>query len=113
MLPAIFLCQIFSSSEKLELICQFALLFLLPSFHSLQLELFARRLRIYLSTSRIVLILDRARVSNNNLEDISSDKDFEDAKHIYALFKDKLNKEELSNFVKLLKIEKKMEWLKK
>ena len=36
----------------------------------------------------------------------------EDAKHLYELFKDKINKEELLHFVKLLKVEKKMERLK-
>ena len=45
-------------------------------------------------------------------EELSSDKDIEDAKHLYKLFKDKINKEELLLFVDKLKVRNKMRWLK-
>ena len=51
-------------------------------------------------------------MAKGSFEEISSDKDFEDAKHLYELFKDKLNKEKLSHFIKLLKVEDKWEHLK-
>jgi len=43
---------------------------------------------------------------------LGTEKDFEDAKHIYELFKEKLNKEELLKLVKLLKVEKEFEVIK-
>lgn len=48
-----------------------------------------------------------------DLDEISSDKDFEDAKHLYETFKEKLNKEKLINYIKLFKVENKWELLKK
>ena len=44
--------------------------------------------------------------------EIKLDKDFEDAKHLYELFKDKLNKEKLLYFINLLKVQDKWEYLK-
>ncbi|MBI2043021.1 hypothetical protein HYT25_01390 [Candidatus Pacearchaeota archaeon] len=49
--------------------------------------------------------------ADGNFEELSSDKDIEDAKHLYLLFKDKINKEELSALLKRLKIENKMKWI--
>lgn len=49
--------------------------------------------------------------SDDNFEDISSDKDFEDAKHIYETFKEKLNKDKLLYFVNLFDVKRKFEWL--
>ena len=43
---------------------------------------------------------------------LGTEKDLEDAKHIYELFKEKLNKEELLKFVKVLKVEKEFEVIK-
>ncbi len=40
------------------------------------------------------------------------DKDIEDARHLYKLFKENLNKEKLSLFIEKLKSEKKFEWIK-
>jgi hypothetical protein len=39
------------------------------------------------------------------------DKDIEDARHLYKLFKENLNKEELIHFVKMLKVEDKLKLL--
>ena len=46
-------------------------------------------------------------------EELSSDKDIEDAKHIYLLFKDKINKGELLLLLDKLKIRWKIKWLEK
>jgi len=40
-----------------------------------------------------------------------NEKDVEDAKHIYILFNEKINKEELARLVKLLKVEKQLEMI--
>ncbi len=45
-------------------------------------------------------------------EELKADKDVEDARHLYRLFRDKLNKDELLKIVNKLNIRKKMEWLK-
>lgn len=43
---------------------------------------------------------------------LGSEKDLEDAKHLYNLFMEKLNKEELLNFVKKLRVEDKFKLIK-
>ena len=43
---------------------------------------------------------------------LGTEKDFEDAKHLYELFKEKLNKEELLKFIKALEVEKEFEIIK-
>ncbi|MEK6889482.1 MAG: hypothetical protein AABW80_05240 [Nanoarchaeota archaeon] len=44
-------------------------------------------------------------------EELSSDKDIEDARHLYRLFKDRLNKDELLLFMNKLGVKDKMRWL--
>jgi hypothetical protein len=44
-------------------------------------------------------------------EELQSDKDIEDARFVYKLFKEKINKEELYYLVKKLNVEKRMRWL--
>jgi hypothetical protein len=44
-------------------------------------------------------------------EELSSDKDIEDAKHLYLLFKDKINKEEFSILLDRLNVKNKMKWM--
>ncbi|HJZ18693.1 MAG TPA: hypothetical protein VJ208_01150 [Candidatus Nanoarchaeia archaeon] len=51
-------------------------------------------------------------MAGGNFEEISSDKDFEDAKHIYETFKEKINKDKLHKYVKLFKVEDKFNILK-
>lgn len=46
-------------------------------------------------------------------EELAPDKNIEDAKHIYTLFKDKINKEELLLFINKLGVINKMRWLVK
>lgn len=45
-------------------------------------------------------------------DELSSDKDIEDARHIYKLFEEKLNKEEMLSIIDKLNVRKKMKWLK-
>lgn len=44
--------------------------------------------------------------------ELQSDKDIEDARHIYKLFEDKINKEELLSIIDKLNIQKRLKWLK-
>ena len=48
-----------------------------------------------------------------NLSKQGNKKDLEDAKHLYDLFSDKFNKEELDKLVKEFKTEKELELIKK
>ncbi len=50
-------------------------------------------------------------MAKGDIEEISSDKDFEDAKHLYELFKEDLDKDKLEYFIKLFKVKDKMEIL--
>ncbi len=43
---------------------------------------------------------------------LGSEKDLEDAKHLYELFKDKINKEELSSLIKKLNVENRFNAIK-
>jgi len=43
--------------------------------------------------------------------EISSDKDVEDARHIYKTFKDKINKDEMLHIINKLNIKKRLKWL--
>jgi len=45
-------------------------------------------------------------------EELRPDKDIEDARHLYKIFEDKLNKEELLAFVKKLNVERRLRLLK-
>jgi hypothetical protein len=44
-------------------------------------------------------------------EELNADKDIEDARHLYQIFKDKLNKDEFHEFVNKLKVKKRMRLL--
>lgn len=45
-------------------------------------------------------------------EELQSDKDIEDARHLYKLFKDKINKDEFVGFINQLNIKKRLRLLK-
>ncbi len=45
--------------------------------------------------------------------DLGSEKDLEDASHLYELFKDKLNKEKMAKIIDLFKVKDKFELIKK
>jgi len=44
-------------------------------------------------------------------EELQSDKDIEDARHLYKLFKEKINKEEFLSFIDKLNVKKRMRFL--
>lgn len=44
-------------------------------------------------------------------EEMSSDKDIEDARHLYKTFNDKINKDEMMNIINKLNVENKLKWL--
>lgn len=50
--------------------------------------------------------------TNGTDEELRTDKDVEDARHLYRLFMDKINKDELVKIADKLDIIKKLEWLK-
>ncbi len=45
-------------------------------------------------------------------EELGADKDIEDARHLYRLFEDKINKDELLKIIDKLNIRKKLDWLR-
>jgi len=78
-----------------------------------RIKLVLKEKTLFISPLELQIPYKLSLISDEEFEEASSDKDFEDAQHIYELFKEKLNKEELFHFVKLLKVKKKMEWLEK
>ena len=68
---------------------------------------------LYISPLELQIAYKLHLIAPGNFDEVSSDKDFEDAKHLYELFKDKLNKDKLLCYVNLLKVGDKFEWLKK
>jgi len=68
---------------------------------------------LYISSLELQIPYKLSLMSDSDIQDISSDKDFEDAKHLYNYFKEDLDMEKLLYFVKLLNVEKKFEFLEK
>ncbi len=68
---------------------------------------------LFISPIELQIAYKLSLISQGNFEEISSDKDFEDAKHLYEIFHGKFNKDKLFYFVKELKVEEMFEWLKK
>lgn len=66
---------------------------------------------LYISPLELQIVYKLSLISQADFEEISSDKDFEDAKHLYELFKDKLNKDRLIYYVKFFGVEEKWKWL--
>ncbi len=54
---------------------------------------------------KLLLAADRTE------EELQSDKDIEDARFVYKLYKDKINKEEMFYFIDRLNVRKKARWL--
>lgn len=76
-----------------------------------KIKLTLKEKQLFISPLELQIAYKLSLLANGSQKEISSDKDFEDAKHIYSLFKEKLNKEELFYFVKLFKVQEKMEML--
>ena len=66
---------------------------------------------LYISSLELQIAYKLSLISQGDFEEISSDKDFEDAKHLYELFRDKLNKDKLIYYVRSLGVEEKWKWL--
>jgi len=90
--------------------------------NSIQEEAFEKRLKVKLERAGKILFISPLElqiayklsiISKGNFEEISSDKDFEDAKHLYEYFLEKLNKEELIQYIKMFKAEEMWKWLQK
>jgi hypothetical protein len=87
--------------------------------NKIQEEAFEKKIKLffgdnllYISPLELQIAYKLSIIGKGDFEEISSDKDFEDAKHIYEYFKDKLNKERLSYYIHLLKAEEMWKWLK-
>src|SRR3989344_8776813 len=79
----------------------------------IQREAFSGRLKVELSKPNCILYISPLElqiayklsiIAQGKFEEISSDKDFEDAKHLYAYFGDKLDMEKLIYYVNLFKV---------
>ena len=68
---------------------------------------------LFISPLELQIAYKLSLMSKGSFEEISSDKDFEDAKHLYEVFNEKLNKEKLLEYIKLFKVENRFELLKK
>ena len=68
---------------------------------------------IFISPLELQIAYKLSLMHYDDFEDISSDKDFEDAKHLYEVFKEQLDMKKLLYFVGLFKVEKLWEQLKK
>lgn len=88
--------------------------------NSIQQEAFENKIKLifgdnflYISPLELQIAYKLSIISRGNFEEISSDKDFEDAKHIYEYFKDKLNMEKLLYYISMFKVEEMWKWLQK
>ncbi|MBU0761100.1 MAG: hypothetical protein KJ600_01670 [Nanoarchaeota archaeon] len=78
-----------------------------------RIKLILKGKSLFISPLELQIAYKLSLMSNGSLEEISSDKDFEDAKHLYDLFKDKLDMEKLLYFVRQFKVERKWGVLQK
>ncbi len=67
--------------------------------------LFLKEKTLFLSPLEVQIAYKLSLVAKGDFEEISSDKDFEDAQHLYNLFKTKLNKEKISYFISYFGVE--------
>ena len=88
--------------------------------NDIQRESFDNKIRVllkdeelFISPIELQIAYKLSLISQGDFEEISSDKDFEDAKHLYEIFHDKINKDKLIHFIKKLNVLKEFEWLKK
>ena len=69
-----------------------------------KIKLILKEKTLFISPLELQIPYKLSLISDEELEEASSDKDFEDAKHLYDLFKEKLNKEQMFHFIKLFKV---------
>src|SRR3989344_2434187 len=66
---------------------------------------------LFISPLEIQIPFKLLLASDGTEEELQSDKDIEDARFIYKLYKDKINKEEMFKFIDKLNVRKKTKWL--
>ncbi len=67
---------------------------------------------LFLSPLELQISYKLSLMAKGSIEELSSDKDFEDAKHIYEMFKEEIDLEKLKYFVNLFNVNDKLELLK-
>jgi len=67
--------------------------------------------RIFISPLELQIAYKLFLAADGTDEELQADKDIEDARHLYKLFKEKINKEELLTFINKLNVEKKLRLL--
>lgn len=77
-----------------------------------KIKLILKNTILFISPLELQIAYKLSLISAKDFDEISSDKDFEDALHIYKTFKEKLDIEKLIYFINLLKVNKKWEMLK-
>ncbi len=118
-------------NEAYEMLNDFAIRFFKKGYPipNIEFKMIKRELDRYSFENRIKVIFDEFILfisplelqiayklflaADGSDEELASDKNIEDAKHIYTLFKDKINKEELLSFINKLGVINKMRWLEK
>tara|TARA_Y100000310_G_scaffold167817_1_gene167763 strand:- start:1008 stop:1694 length:687 start_codon:yes stop_codon:yes gene_type:complete len=68
--------------------------------------------KLFISPLELQIAYKLSLMADGNVDELSSDKDFEDAKHLYELFKGKLNNEEMLRLVSKFRVEDKWNFLK-
>ena len=68
---------------------------------------------LYISPLELQIAFKLSLIAQGDFEEISSDKDFEDAKHLYVYFENELDREKLIYYVGLFKVEEMWKWLQK
>src|SRR3989338_423536 len=83
--------------------------------NSIQKEAFENRIKVilkektlFISPLELQIAYKLSLMAKGSLEEISSDKYFEDAKHLYETFKEKIDKEKLYKYARLLSVNKKI-----
>ena len=77
-----------------------------------RIKLVLKEKTLFISPLEIQIAYKLSLMADIDIREISSDKDFEDAKHIYLIFKENIDMEKLMYFIKLLKVESKWGLLK-
>lgn len=66
---------------------------------------------LYISPLELQITYKLSLMSGAKIDEVSSNKDFEDAKHIYELFKEELDSERLNYFIDYFKVSKQFEFM--
>jgi hypothetical protein len=86
---------------------------------NMEFKMIKKYVEKYSFEKSIFVLIDKQKLKIFPLEmqiayklDLGSEKDMEDAKHLYVLFKEKLDNKELLRLIKFFKVEKKFEIIK-